>query len=418
MRFILVPSPGESHSQSWFSDHHASELFPDKQFFADAQSSILNDIKSTLIFLQQFVIESEQHKEFGRKIFKQLQQKRREVQELRGLVSKILDNKDLNDNYTHNTNPKETNNQNAKHQNKHSTKLFVMITSEPSNKNRRNAMRQDLLGRIKETHTDKEVMARFVVVVERQPLGTLESELNDIRSEMREYNDIILVDLQPLQRQSHVLECFSSVLVDYEFEFLLKVTDQSCFNPALALKKLASLQYDEGSNTNYNANSNSNFNSKQNQHNNKKPQYWGYFMNNQGKESTLYFNYEKYPPFASDDCGYLLSFDIVQYLAHPPLKLKSFPDPHAATGVALLPFNISFLHLPAFYPSPIRFCERLLAGLGCVEGPFLVLPNVGMRNLANVYHNITNNMPVCDTHFPEPDCNPNQTRALPPPPPP
>lgn len=194
--------------------------------------------------------------------------------------------------------------------NVHHVFLIVIVVSAPKNQARRQAVRNTWL---KQCGADK---CRPLFVVGSKHLD--EETLRDLRRDASEHGDLLIlpsVEDSYASLTNKVLTAFATVDEEWDFNYLLKVDDDSFVNLPALTRELENSNYKDGL-------------------------YWGYFdgrapvfKNGKWAESN-YKLCDRYLPYALGG-GYVLSANLVNYLARNSDDLQQFLSEDVSVGTWL-----------------------------------------------------------------------------------
>ena len=216
-----------------------------------------------------------------------------------------------------NSNSKNVDHNLKKSSSAHSTHLAVIIVSDPTKAATRKAIRETWLS----VKNDK--VQHFFLV------GTKDLNveiIQDLQQEKAAYQDLIILSSVAESYESltnKVLEGFKWLVSNYQFNFLLKIDDDSYVRISGLLDSLS-----------------------------QQPQerlYWGFFKGGanvfkKGKwREEDWFLCDTYLPYARGG-GYILSSDLVHYLAASASFLQQYKSEDVSVGLWLSPLKINRVH--------------------------------------------------------------------------
>lgn len=195
--------------------------------------------------------------------------------------------------------------------------LIILITTDPTKSATRNVIRETWL-----SQSHPEVKHLFLVSIK----GLIDEIQQDLQNENSQHQDMLILDdvfesYGTLAEK--VLTGMQFVYSTYHFNFLLKCDDDSFVRVPLLLKEL-----------------------------HKQPQkllYWGFFKGGSSvfqkgkwKESD-WFLCDTYLPYALGG-GYILSSDLVQFIANSAPLLQRYKSEDVSVGVWLSPLKLHRIH--------------------------------------------------------------------------
>lgn len=195
--------------------------------------------------------------------------------------------------------------------------LIVLIMSDPTKSATRKAIRETWL-----SVSHQKVKHLFVIGSK----GLAEDVLNDVLKENTAHHDMLILDSVSESYSSltvKVLAGFQWLHLNYQFNFLLKCDDDSFVRTVPLLEELQ-----------------------------KKPQshlYWGFFKGGssvfqKGKwKESEWFLCDTYLPYALGG-GYILSSDLVEFIAKSGPLLQQYKSEDVSVGVWLSPLKIRRVH--------------------------------------------------------------------------
>lgn len=193
-------------------------------------------------------------------------------------------------------------------------------------------------------------------------LKRIANESDLIYKEVKEYGDLILVDTVECYRSLPMkMMLFYKELSTYSFDYILKSDDDCFVNVSGILDSLDITPFDQES-------------------------LWiGNFRENfaierHGKWAELDYNAVSYPPFACGS-GYVLSFDIVNWIARNINSLKIYQGEDTSLGIWLSAIDVNRIQDSRFQ------CART-----CKENIF-TLPENNVKQLKHLYSSLSN---ICD----------------------
>ena len=204
---------------------------------------------------------------------------------------------------------------------KETTDLIVLVISAPNNTERRSTIRETWLWRKR-----RNVMYYFVIASANLDISTSKA----VQLEQSQYQDLLLL---PSMRDSYkylttkVLHSFLWIYSNIDFKYVLKVDDDSFVIIPRILSELKQIPADR--------------------------LYWGFFdgranVKKSGQwAETNWILCDKYLPHARGG-GYLLSYDLIAYIAMNSDLLQLFNSEDISVGTWLAPLKINRIHDPRF----------------------------------------------------------------------
>jgi len=209
--------------------------------------------------------------------------------------------------------------------------LVVGVLSAPKNWERRTAVRETWMGLL---GTERNVVVRFLIG-KTDPITE-----QRIQSEMADFGDVVRVDVAEEYRNllAKTQAFFQWATEYYEFAFAMKVDDDSFLRVNVLASEIAE-RIAMGIDV--------------------KMIYEGFFHRNAHIMRSPHAKF--YEPFENfDDCptflpyasgsGYLLSYDIMEYLARPPLPLRRLYNEDVAIGLWTSALQVNRKHRMDFFP--------------------------------------------------------------------
>lgn len=204
---------------------------------------------------------------------------------------------------------------------KKDTFLFIMVLTSPKGKERRYALRKTWLSDIKTLNSS--VIARFIIGVRDLP----QEDIKNLEEENKQYNDILfLPDFKDsyYELTNKVLQTFKWIDQNVNSSYLLKVDDDSFVRLDVIISELRSTSP-------------------------RKNLYWGFFR---GDAHVKFFGSwaekkwhlcDRYLPYAQGG-GYILSSDLVNFIARNADLLEIFNSEDVSVGTWLAPLQVKRLH--------------------------------------------------------------------------
>ncbi|PFX32537.1 Beta-1,3-galactosyltransferase 6 [Stylophora pistillata] len=199
--------------------------------------------------------------------------------------------------------------------------LFIMILTAPNGKERRDAMRKTWLSNIDTLHSS--VVPRFVIGIRELPL----EDMKNLEEENNRHHDIIfLPELKDAYKElpSKVLQALKWIDQHANFSYLLKVDDDSFVRLNVILNELKSTYSMERL-------------------------YWGFFRGDAhvkfaGPWAEKNWNLcDRYLPYAQGG-GYILSRDLVNFIARNSDLLQKYNSEDVSVGSWLAPLRVNRVH--------------------------------------------------------------------------
>lgn len=113
-----------------------------------------------------------------------------------------------------------------------------------------------------------------------------------------------------------------------------------------------------------------------------------------------------FPPYASGGGGYVLSWDLVQTVAFPPVKLLDMVNEDGHLGIVLLPFDIHRVTTSHIYPYGVHRSDT-----GCIDSTKMISIHYVKDKaeddcMADIHYNVSHAFPICESRFCGPvNCN-------------
>ncbi|XP_027047750.1 beta-1,3-galactosyltransferase 6-like [Pocillopora damicornis] len=201
------------------------------------------------------------------------------------------------------------------------TFLFIMILTAPNGKERRDAMRKTWLSNLETLHSS--VVPRFVIGIKELSL----EDMKNVEEENSRHHDIIfLPELKDAYKDlpSKVLQALKWIDQHANFSYLLKVDDDSFVRLNVILNELQSTY-------------------------SMKRLYWGFFRGDAhvkftGPWAEKNWNLcDRYLPYAQGG-GYVLSRDLVNFIARNSDFLQKFNSEDVSVGTWLAPLQVNRVH--------------------------------------------------------------------------
>lgn len=244
-----------------------------------------------------------------------------------------------------------------------STFLIVIIFSSPANKDRRDVIRSTWL------KTTYEILHFFVIGT--ASLSVLKQQ--ELKEENQINNDLILLPMLKdyyVELTSKLMQSMIWLDSNINFKFVIKVDDDSFAQVDLIYNTLSSM-------------------------NNKQRLYWGFFdgrsrvkHRGQWKEEN-WFLCDYYLPYARGG-GYVLSSDLVHFVAKNADYLQLYNSEDVSLGVWLSPLNIKRIHDPKF---DTEFQSR-----GCFN-TYLITHKQNIQQIMEKHKNLVENGKLCSREF-------------------
>ncbi|KAJ1528863.1 hypothetical protein ONE63_007235 [Megalurothrips usitatus] len=243
--------------------------------------------------------------------------------------------------------------------------LVILILSAPDNVVKRHALRRTWL-----SLTDQETVKYYFAVGSKTLVGDKEETL---LTEERHYSDMLIL---PEVEEGYnllttkLLASFSWIDKYIDFDFLLKVDDDSYVDIRQLLRELVRKE-------------------------NGKRLYWGYFsgharVQQKGKWTERKWNLcDHYLPYARGG-GYILSRELVHYLAQNANYLNFYKNEDVAVGTWLAPVNTTRDH-------DIRF-DTEWASRGC-SNQYLITHPHDVADIYKLHESLSNNGHLCKLEF-------------------
>ncbi|XP_059091229.1 beta-1,3-galactosyltransferase 6-like [Tigriopus californicus] len=245
------------------------------------------------------------------------------------------------------------------------TFLLVMILSSPSNVERRKAIRQTWLNLA--PNVKAEVLPLFVLG--DLTLATKEEEL--IQSENLAYKDLLILPVEDAfdLLTKKVLATLVQLDRNVQFKYLLKVDDDTYVDVPKMLDELKNSNYESAL-------------------------YWGLFdgrapvfRSPRSKwQEADYFLCDKYIPYALGG-GYVLSQDLVHFIAENADLLKLYKNEDVSVGTWLAPLKVNRVHDTRF--------DTEARSRGCSK-EFIVTHKQSVENMRDKHRHLTEKGTLCD----------------------
>ncbi|XP_026294292.1 beta-1,3-galactosyltransferase 6 [Frankliniella occidentalis] len=243
--------------------------------------------------------------------------------------------------------------------------LLIIILSAPDHVEKRHALRRTWLSLIDHDH------AKYLFSIGTKSMS--KNELNKLQIEHQHYSDLLILpeveeDYNLLTKK--LLVSLSWADSNFEFDFVLKVDDDSYVNIRNLMKEL--MQKADADKL-----------------------YWGYFngraqVRQKGKWKETSWNLcDRYLPYARGG-GYIISRQLVHYLAQNYLLLNLFKNEDVAVGAWLAPLNVTRVH-------DVRF-DTEWASRGC-SNQYLITHPQEISEIYNTHETLTNNGRLCKVEF-------------------
>nr|CAG4641898.1 EOG090X0A8N [Eurycercus lamellatus] len=241
--------------------------------------------------------------------------------------------------------------------------LAVLIVSDPTKSATRRTIRETWL-----SLSDSRVKHFFVIGSK----GLTSEVLQDVNDESATFNDLLILDSVAesyYTLTNKVLSGFQWVVFNHQFNFILKCDDDSYVKLPLLLDELA-----------------------------KQPQkqlYWGFFKGGStvfrnGKWSENdWFVCDTYLPYALGG-GYILSQDLVEYLANNAPLLQQFKSEDVSVGLWLSPLKIHRVH-------DVRFNTEYKSR-GCFNS-YLITHKQSANEMREMHSNLVRTGELCSTEI-------------------
>ena len=203
------------------------------------------------------------------------------------------------------------------------TFLVVLILSAPGERDGRDAVRQTWFNFL-----PSDCRAYFAVGTR----GTLQSQLNELHLEMTEHSDLLLLpDVTDMYSSltNKLVAAFTWLIDNVEFSYVFKADLDTFAHVQVIAEELHRRKSDE------------------------RPLYWGFFdgrarVKNKGRWAELsWFLCDRYLPHARGG-GYVLSAEIVHFVASNAAVLRPFSSEDVSVGVWTAPLDIDRWHDPRF----------------------------------------------------------------------
>lgn len=243
------------------------------------------------------------------------------------------------------------------------TLLVILIISSPENINERKAIRETWLKNV----NTKEVLPLFVIGVS----SLVAEKMNKVNEENLIFNDLLLIDLEDsyLNLTNKVLQAFIFIDKEIDFTHVLKVDDDSFVRVPAILEELQLKPKDR--------------------------LYWGFFdgranvkTNGKWKEKS-WFLCDKYLPYARGG-GYILSGDIIHYLAINHDLFQFYLSEDVSVGTWLAPLKINRVHDKNF---DTEYISR-----GCLNS-FLIIHKQNVSQIYELNYNLLTLGRLCTKEF-------------------
>lgn len=244
-----------------------------------------------------------------------------------------------------------------------STFLLILILTGPGNKERRATIRSTWLNI--DRHKRQQSLHYFVVGT-NDLSEAVEAQLQQESVEHKDILQLPIFDSYP-NLPTKILHSFVQVDRNVDFKFLLKVDDDSYAHIPGLLEELH----------------NSNF---------EQSLYWGFFdgrapIQKRGKWSEpAYFLCDKYLPYALGG-GYVLSQDLVAYIASNSDKLQVFKSEDVSVGTWLAPLKVHKVH-------DVRF-DTEFRSRGC-NNKYLVSHKQSVEDLKSKHYSLQSAGVLCE----------------------
>ncbi|UYV82000.1 B3GALT6 [Cordylochernes scorpioides] len=247
---------------------------------------------------------------------------------------------------------------------KKTTFLVVMIMTGPGNREQRRAMRETWL----QLAQDRPILHYFII-------GTADldqSRLKGLQEEYKHYGDLVLLRSHNdsyRQLSSKLLSSLRWLQRNINFKFLLKADDDTFARLDLIYSRLL----------------------------NQPPRkfYWGYFdgrarVHRKGKWAEKEWNLcDHYLPHALGG-GYVLSSDLVDYVANNAALLKAYRSEDVSLGAWLAPLDIERRH-------DIDFDTEYMSR-GCLNS-YLVTHKQSSKQMREKHRNLQRHRVICPSQF-------------------
>ncbi|XP_023326596.1 beta-1,3-galactosyltransferase 6-like isoform X2 [Eurytemora carolleeae] len=236
--------------------------------------------------------------------------------------------------------------------------LLILIVSAPFNTEKRAAVRETWL-------SHRNMRGFFVVGIQ----GLSRTELKDLEAEKVEYEDLIFLDMKEEYSSlaDKVLRMFEVAAESYEFDFVMKVDDDTFINPYLLDNELKKPMY-------------------------KNPLlYWGFFdgrapVLKQGKWAEVSYDLcDRYIPYALGG-GYGLGWRLVKHIARSADMLKLYKNEDVSVGTWLAGVQVTRVHDERF--------DTEWQSRGCLNN-FLVMQNRNPDEMRELWSRISGGKQLC-----------------------
>ncbi|XP_071743230.1 beta-1,3-galactosyltransferase 6 isoform X2 [Lepeophtheirus salmonis] len=245
--------------------------------------------------------------------------------------------------------------------------LVVIIISEPSNVDRRNAIRSTWLSNLP-IDVQRQILCYFVV----GSIDITSSLEGTLLEESKKHGDLLILPVFDtyITLTKKVLETFIQINRNVDFKYLLKVDDDSYARLPEILDELKNSNYQESL-------------------------YWGYFKGTgtifrHGKWAEQDYNLcDRYLPYALGG-GYVLSSNLVSFLAENSNLLTNYRNEDISIGSWLAGLKVNKIH-------DIRF-DTEYRSRGCLNS-YLVSHKQSIKDLKNKHHSLTTRGTLCQSEF-------------------
>lgn len=242
--------------------------------------------------------------------------------------------------------------------------LVVLVLANPRSEDGRNVLRETWLATI-----PKNVLVRFAVGMKDLPVSSREA----LERENTVHQDLLMLDDLAESYQtlsSKLLRTFEWIHTNVDFHFLLKVDEDSYTRLDKIIRELET----------------------------SKPQnklYWGFFdgrahVKTKGKWVEKSWNLcDRYLPYALGG-GYIISSDLVHYVAENSKLLRTFLSEDVSLGLWLAPLEINRIHDPRFNT---EFISR-----GC-KNSYLITHKQSSLQMRELHQSLTATGKLCPQEF-------------------